>query len=363
MSLPKQAKCFILNEPPVGEVNFDSTSSSATFKLVSRPLEELKPGEILIKTIYLSNDPTQRAWIQKGLKADRMYVEPVSQGEVMRSVGLGQVLASKSKSFSAGNIVNTSLKWADYCVIPDSAVFNKVVDLDVPLPMYLDVLGTTGLTAYFGLLQVAKLTKNDTIVISAASGATGSMCVQIAKNVIGCKNVIGISGGPDKCAYVERLGADTCVDYHQKTFAKDLQAALGDARFCDVFFDGVGGKVLDVTLGVMRPFGRVVACGAISGYNDITKSKVMSWPQIIVKRLDVKGFIVLDFQNQYDEAIKHILQWIKKGLIKYDKSTYTVVDLSKDSADFAKIPDSWGILFGEKKGPGKLLTQVASPKL
>ncbi|KAM9933227.1 hypothetical protein OXX80_007144 [Metschnikowia pulcherrima] len=334
MSLPKQAKCFILNEPPVGEVNFDSTSSSATFKLVSRPLRELKPGEMLIKTIYLSNDPTQRAWIQKGLKADRMYVEPVSQGEVMRSVGLGQVLASKSKSFSAGNIVNTNLKWADCCVIPESAVFNKVVDLDVPLPMYLDVLGTTGLTAYFGLLQVAKLTKNDTIVISAASGATGSMCASIR-----------------------------ALTTTKKTFAKDLQAALGDARFCDVFFDGVGGKVLDVTLGVMRPFGRVVACGAISGYNDIAKSKVMSWPQIIVKRLDVKGFIVLDFQTQYDEAIKHILQWIKKGLIKYDKSTYTVVDLSKDSADFAKIPDSWGILFGEKKGPGKLLTQVASPKL
>lgn len=363
MAIPKQTKCFILNEPPVGEVNFDQQSPNATFKLVSKDLRELKPGEILIKTIYLSNDPTQRAWIQKGLRPDRMYVEPVFQGDIMRLVGLGQVVALASAKYLVGDILNTSLKWADYSIIKEDVVFNKVDDTSVPLPMYLDVLGTTGLTAYFGLLHVAKIKKNDVVVISAALGATGSMCVQIAKKVIGCKKVIGISGGPEKCRFVELLGADFCVDYRSKTFNKDMAAALGEDKFCDVFFDGVGGKVLDTVLGVMKPFGRVVACGAIAGYNDFSQSRVMNWPQIVVKRLAVKGFIVLDFQDKYALGIQQLLRWIKQGLIKYDKSTFSVVDLTGKLSDFEKIPVSWGQLFHQSKGPGKLLTRVSQAKL
>ncbi|OBA20488.1 quinone oxidoreductase [Metschnikowia bicuspidata var. bicuspidata NRRL YB-4993] len=363
MVVPKEARCFVLNEPPVAEVNLDPESANATFKLVKKPLRDLNSGEILVKTLYLSNDPTQRAWIQKGLKPESMYVEPVTQGEIMRLVGLGQVVALKNGKYKEGDILNTTLKWSDYSIISESAIFSKISDTSVPLPMYLDVLGTTGLTAYFGLLQVAKLKSSDVVVISAALGATGSMCVQIAKKVIGCKKVIGISGGREKCHFVELLGADHCVDYHSKSFQKDLSRAIGKDKFCDVFFDGVGGKILDAALGMMRPFGRVVACGAIAGYNDFGQSRVLNWPQIVVKRLNVKGFIVLDFIDQYAEGIRKLHLWIELGLIRYDKSTYSVVDLTGTDADFAKIPASWGELFKPTKGPGKLLTQVSRPKL
>lgn len=361
--VPKTSKCFVLNEPPVKDVNFNEDDPQATFKLVEKPLRELKNGELLIRTLYLSNDPTQRAWIQKGLNPDRMYVDPVMKGDVMRLVGLGQVVALKCSKYKAGDIVNTSLKWADYLIVSEGAVFNLVFDTKLPLPLYLDVLGTTGLTAYFGLLDVAKLTKDDVVVISAALGATGSMCVQIAKHVIGCKKVIGILGGADKCEFVRLLGADACIDYRSKTFARDMVQALGSDKYCDVFFDGVGGKILDVMLALTKPFGRVVACGAISGYNDFSQSRVLNWPQIITNRLAVNGFIVLDYQKRYGEAIQHLLQWIKEGKIKYDNSTYTVVDLLKSKEDFGKIPLTWGILFNKDKGPGKLLTKVSRSKL
>lgn len=358
-----ESKCFVLNEPPLTDVNFNQDDANATFKLTTKPLRALEAGELLIKTLYLSNDPTQRAWIQKGLNPDRMYVEPVTQGQVMRSLGLAQIVELKSDKYAAGDIVSTSLQWADYLIIKESAVFNKVADKNVPLPMYLDVLGLTGLTAYFGMLEVAKIKKEDVIVISAALGATGSMCVQIAKNVVGCKKVIGISGGPEKCAYVKLIGADECVDYRSKTFAQDMKAALGEDKYCDVYFDGVGGKVLDTMLLLTKPFGQVIACGAISGYNNFNESRVLNWGQIITQRLTVKGFIILDFAAQYGQAIQELVKWIGEKKIKYDESTFTVVDLSKSDSDFAKIPETWGILFSDKKGPGKLLTKIAQPKL
>lgn len=357
------SRCFVLNEPPYSKVNFDSNDPKATFKLTTRELRPLGDGDLLIRTIYLSNDPSQRAWIQKGLVADRMYVEPVLKGQVMRSVGLAEVVELRSAKYAKGDYVNTTLKWADYLVINESAVFGKIADTSVPLPMYLDILGMTGLTAYFGLLEVAKLKKSDVIVISAALGATGSMCVQIAKNVIGCRKVIGISGGQDKCDYVKLLGADFCVDYRSKTFAKDMTKALGDDKYCDVFFDGVGGKILDTMLLLTKPFGQIIACGAISGYNNYAESRVLNWGQIITNRLQVKGFIVLDFQEQNERATKDLIRWVKEKKIQYSPSTYTVIDLSKNKADFAKIPEAWGVLFSPSKGPGKLLTKVGKAKL
>lgn len=358
---PAKSNCFILNDPPVTKVNFDQEDEKATFKLTQKPLRPLKEGELLVKTLYLSNDPTQRAWIQKGIRADRMYVDPVRQGDVMKSSGIAQVVELRNAKYIVGDVVNTVLTWADYLIVNDEKIYNKITDKSLPFPMYLDVLGTTGLTAYFGLLEVAKLTNNDTIVISAALGATGSMCVQIAKHVIGCKKVIGISGGPEKCKFVTDLGADICVDYRSKTFAKDMLAAL-DGKFCDVFWDGVGGKVLDVMLTFTKPFGKIIACGSIAGYNDLSQIRIFNWSQIITNRLQVNGFIVLDYQNRYEEGIRDMVKWIKEGKIKYNESTFTVVDVSKEG-DFRKIPESWGILFSDKKGPGKLLTKVLEYKL
>jgi Putative NADP-dependent oxidoreductases len=362
MSIPKESNCFILNEKPRREVNYNLEDEHSTFKLIKKPLGELQEGQILIKSLYLSNDPSQRAWIQKGLVADRMYTAPVNEGEPMRSTGLGMVIDSKDPNFKQGEVLNCDLKWADYVVINKRDVFNKIPDADIPLTWYLDVLGFTGLTAYFGLLQVANLKKSDTIVISAASGATGSMCIQIAKNIVGCKKVIGISGGPEKCKYVESIGADICVDYRDPDLYNNMKKALGDDKYCDVFFDGVGGKVLDTMLNLTKPFGTVVACGTIAGYNDAKKSGIYSWGQIVTNRITVKGFIVLDFAKQYKKAIGEILSWIKEGKIAVSKSSFTLIDLSAPEK-FVKIPETWGLLFSDSKGPGKLLTKISDPKL
>lgn len=349
------SRCFVLNKAPVKEVDF-SEGENATFKLVTKPLRPIENGEILIKTLFLSNDPTQRAWIQKGLKADRMYVDPVREGNVMRSSGLGKVVESKLAKYPEGTIVSCSLKWSDYAIVKEQDVFYPIVDTSVPLTLYLDLLGITGLTAYFGLTDVANLKASDVILVSAASGATGSTVVQIAKNVIGCKRVIGISGGPEKCKYVESIGADACVDYRDKDFARNLYKAAGGK--VDVFFDGVGGKILDLGMTLVKPHGQVLACGAITGYNDFSQGRVNNWGQIITQRLHVKGFLVLDYQDRYQEAMKYLVKWLKEGKIKSDEKTFTLVDLSRSSDDFKKIPESWGLLFSDKKGPGKLLTKL-----
>ncbi|ODV64916.1 quinone oxidoreductase [Hyphopichia burtonii NRRL Y-1933] len=362
MSKITSSSGFVLHKAPTKDLNFNLEAEDATFKLVERPIHELKKGELLVKTLYLSNDPTQRVWIQKGIKRENLYVEPVREGDQMRSSALGVVVDSKSPKFKKGDIINATLKWFDYCVIPDYLATHKIEDTSIPLTMYLDVLGVTGLTAYFGLFKVVNLKATDTILVSAASGATGSMVVQMAKKVIGCKKVIGISGGDDKCKFVESLGADKCLNYKDANFTKNLATVLGKDKF-DYFFDGVGGRILDLGLGCLKNFGTCIACGAISGYNDLEKSKISNWSHIIVKRLNVKGFIVLDYEKQFQRAITDILQWYKEGKIQINQSTVTVVDLSKTKDQFTKVPQSWGMLFTSDKGPGKLLTKVAEPKL
>ncbi|KAK6458032.1 quinone oxidoreductase [Scheffersomyces xylosifermentans] len=358
MSIPKEANSFIVHESPLRDFNLKLDQEDSTFKLVKTPLREIKEGELLIKTIYLSNDPTQRAWIQKGVPADRMYVEPIRQGQIMASAGIGKVVSSKLDGYSPGDYVNCMLTWSDYTIIRREHIVNKITDKSIPLTYYLDVFGITGLTAYMMFFRVISLKATDTVVISAASGATGSMCVQIAKKIIGCKRVIGIAGTDEKCRWVESIGADACVNYHNKTFAKEMRAAIGKEKFCDVFVDSVGGRILDTMLTLTKPFGTIIACGAIAGYNDIKKSMIVQWSQIITNRLTVKGFIVTDFRKYYPEAIGHISRWIKDGKIVVNESSLTVVDLS-DPEKFTQIPETWGTLFSSSKGTGKLLTQIS----
>lgn len=154
MSIPKESTCFIVNEQPYAKVNFDLNDEKSTFKLTTKPLREIQNGELLIKTIYLSNDPTQRAWIQKGMKADRMYVELVGKNQIMRSVGIGQVVQSKLEGYQPGDYVNCVLNWSDYAIIKKDAIYNKITNKSIPLTQYLDVLGTTGITAYVALQKV-----------------------------------------------------------------------------------------------------------------------------------------------------------------------------------------------------------------
>lgn len=352
---PKETRALILNEPPVGEVVLELGKENSTFKLVNQPLEPLSDGQVLVKTLYMSNDPTQRMWIQKGQDPERMYTAPVLPGQKMRTRAIAQVVESKSADYSVGEFILSEMYWADYSVLEASLIQRKV-DNSIPLPLYLSTLGLIGMTAYFGLLEVGKAKKGDTVVVSAASGATGSMVVQIAK-AIGC-HVIGISGGEEKCRYVESIGADVCVDYKDPNFKENIKKALGDKKFCDIYYDNAGGEILDVMLTLTKVNGTIIACGAISGYNDPAKSKINNWSEIILNRLTVRGFIVSDFRDKFADAANQINAWIKEGKVNGD--SYNLVDLSEESK-FGDIPKTWNLLFQNEKKPGKLLTKLADP--
>lgn len=350
---PTHTKCFILNNAPVTEINYDLASPKATFKLVAQELGPLKKKELLAKVIYLSNDASQRGWIQKDLDPEHLYAPPLLEGDVMRSFGIAQVIESNLDGYAAGEFVSCTQGWSEYVILKRQNIWHKI-NTSIPLTWNADIVGLTGLTAYFGILRVAALNSSDTIVISGASGATGSMCVQIAKNVVGCKRVIGISGGPEKCRWVESIGADVCVDYKDPNFKQNMKDVLGKGKHCDVFFDGVGGSVLDTMFGLTKQGGTIVACGSISGYNNSANSAVKAWGLVTVRRLQIKGFIVSDFWGEFGKAALDILGWAKDGKIKVDAQT--VIDLS--DGGFTKIPESWGVLFSEKKSNGKLLTKI-----
>lgn len=353
---PTETRAFVLNEPPVNDVVLELGKENSTFKLVNQTLDPLADGQVLVRTLIMSNDPTQRMWIQKGQDPARMYTAPVRPGDKMRTRAIAQVVESKSPDYKAGELVLSEMYWADYSVL-DASLIQRKVDNTVPLPLYISILGLIGMTAYFGLLEVAKAKKGDTVVVSAASGATGSMVVQIAK-AIGCR-VIGISGGEEKCRYVESIGAEVCVDYKNANFKENIKKALGDKKFCEIYYDNVGGEILDVMLTLTKVHGTIVACGAISGYNDPTKLLVKNWGEIIVNRLTVKGFIVSDFRDQFADAANQIKAWIKDGKVKDD--SYNLVDLSEKSK-FGDIPKTWNLLFQNEKKPGKLLTKLADPE-
>lgn len=185
----------------------------------------------------------------------------------MSAFGIAEVIDSKSDKFPKGSKLLASVNWSEYAVL-DAAACNLLEQLgDLSLTHFLGALGFTGVTAYHGL-QVVRTGAEDTVVVSGAAGATGSMVVQIAKKMLGCKKVIGIAGTDDKCRWVESLGADVCINYKSPTFKKDLKAAT--EGYVEVYFDNVGGEILDLMLGRMKQFGRIAACGAISNYNNIT---------------------------------------------------------------------------------------------
>lgn len=349
----------ILANPPQSALQLDESKPEPTFRLEKQKLEPLAEGQLLVRTIYLSNDPTQRAWIQKGNSKENLYMRPILPNEPMRAFGIGEVVESRSDTHPKGTRFTSLLTWADYSIINASDVMHVIKDTQIPLTWHLSALGVTGLTAYFGIFSVADLKSTDTIVISAASGATGSMCVQFAKKVVGAR-VIGISGGPEKCRWVESIGADVCVDYKDPKFYDNMVEALGEGKTCDVYFDSVGGKILDDMLSLTKVSGKVIACGCISGYNDRLKSVVNAWPMIIVRKLTVKGFIVVDYVSEFGRAAGDIAKWIQEGKISMDEKSIAIVDASKD---LSKIPEIWGRLFTDAKGPGKLITQVTDLKV
>jgi hypothetical protein len=308
----------------------------------SEPVTEPKDGELVVRMIYLSLDPAMRGWMND----QRSYVPPVAIGEVMRAGALGQVITSKHPKFAVGDHVVGHFGVQEYARSTGDGVF-KVPAHGAALPVYLGALGMTGMTAYFGLLDVGKPQAGDTVVVSGAAGATGSVAGQIAK-LKGCR-VVGIAGGPDKCkTVVQDFGFDACVDYKSGDLKKALREACPSG--VNVYFDNVGGDVLDAVLTRLAPKARVVICGAISQYNATAAPKgPANYLSLLVNRAKMEGFVVFDYAPRYKEAAAELGAWVAAGQLK---TRETIVD-----GGIAAFPDTFTRLFSGDS-VGKLLLRI-----
>ena len=294
---------FLLAKRPVGA----ATRDAFTFQQV--PVVQPEDGQILVKNEYLSLDPAMRGWMNEG----KSYIPPVALGEVMRALGVGKVIASAHPGFAVGDYVNGALGVQDYFV-GEPRGFYKVDPKLVPLPVYLSALGMTGMTAYFALLEVGAPKAGDTVVISGAAGAVGSIAGQIAK-LKGCR-VVGIAGGKEKCALLtEELGFDGAIDYKSEDVIAGLKREC--PKGVDVFFDNVGGDILDAVLSRLNFKARVIICGAISQYNNKEAVKGPSnYLSLLVNRARMEGFVVMDYADRYAAAGQEMAGWLAKGQLK-----------------------------------------------
>ncbi|MQU25408.1 zinc-binding dehydrogenase [Pseudomonas helleri] len=294
---------FLLAKRPVGAATRD------TFTYQQVPVGQPKEGQILVKNQYLSLDPAMRGWMNEG----KSYIPPVGLGEVMRALGVGQVIASAHPDFAVGDYVNGALGVQDY-FLGEPRGFYKVDPKLAPLPVYLSALGMTGMTAYFALLEVGAPKAGETVVISGAAGAVGSIAGQIAK-LKGCR-VVGIAGGKEKCnLLIEELDFDGVIDY------KNEDVIAGLKRECpkgvDVYFDNVGGDILDAVLSQLNFKARVIICGAISQYNNKEAVKgPANYLSLLVNRARMEGFIVMDYADRYVAAGQEMAGWLAKGQLK-----------------------------------------------
>ncbi len=284
--------------------------SAEDFRFVESPVPEPREGEVLVRNLYLSCDPTQRGWM-----ASDTYLPAVRLGEVMRSFAVGEVVRSGHAGFQPGQLVQGLFGWQDYAIsAPGTPASPTPLPPGVPIETAMSALGLTGITAYFGLLDIGRPQPGETVVVSGAAGATGSVVGQIAK-IEGCR-AVGVAGGAEKCRYLtEELGFDAAVDYK----SEDLPKALAKAcpKGIDVFFDNVGGAVLDAALGRLAFHGRVVLCGAISGYEGAElPSGPRNYLNLLLQRGRMEGFIVLDYFGRAGEAVAALGGWLSEGKLK-----------------------------------------------
>ncbi|MGH1360396.1 MAG: NADP-dependent oxidoreductase [Burkholderiaceae bacterium] len=280
--------------------------TEAHFELKVGEVPVLEPGQVLMKTRLMSIDAANRAWMQGAT-----YRAAVNAGDVMPTYAIGEVLESQDPSLSPGDLIAAESSWAEYVAIP-ARYAQKLTPVE-PLSNLLSVLGIAGKTAYHGLVDVGRPNPGETVVVSAAAGSVGMFVGQIAK-ALGCR-AVGIAGGEEKCAWVtETLGFDACVDYRAGNLFKDLKAACPDG--VDVYFDNVGGKVLETVLFQMNQNGRIVCCGAVSQYDGDAPSGPRNLPGlVVVKRLRMEGFIVMDYAEKDAEAIAALKEWVDAGKI------------------------------------------------
>jgi len=313
------------------------------FDLVEQPLGELKDGEVLVRTLYISMDPTNRVW----MRDIPQYMPPVAIGEVMRGFGLGRVVKSRSPRYGEGDLVQGLIGWQDYLVMQDSAkgYVRLPADPGIPLPTLLGACGMSGVTAYYGMTDIAPVKAGETLVVSAAAGSVGSIAGQIGK-IMGAR-VVGIAGGADKCRYlVDELGFYAAVDYKAENWKQALKEATPDG--IHVNFENVGGEIMANVLSRMVIGGRVALCGLISGYNSEGRASD-NFSVIIVKRLVVSGFLILDY-TKTKEAVHTLAGWIREGKLKAEE---TVAD------GLENAPEVINRLF-DGSHRGKLLLKVAA---
>jgi NADPH-dependent curcumin reductase CurA len=338
-------RAFRLRHRPEGEL------AEGDLELVSEEIGELAEGQAVVRNQLLSLDPTNRIWMSD----IRGYMPPVPIDAVMRGLGIGEVIESRRDDMPVGAKVSGFVGWQELCLADDKLLEAPLAvlpdPLPAPLPAFLGALGHTGITAYIGV-DLAELKEGETIVVSAACGAVGSVAGQIAKQR-GAR-VVGIAGGPEKCAHaVEKLGYDVCVDHRAGDWAEQLDTATPDG--IDVDFENVGGPIMDHILNRLKIGARVSLCGMIAEYNTYNEGGaheggLSNVGQLIMQRATIKGFLVLDFAARFEEAIGHLAGMLGAGNLHYDE---TIVD-----GGITQAPHALEQLFSGQN-MGKLLVRVS----
>ena len=319
------------------------------WNLTTEPVTGPDDGGVLIKTLAISIDPAMRGWMNEG----KSYIPPVGIGEVMRAGGIGEVIASKNAAFAVGDIVGCSPGTQAYYLVPGTELKRSgVFKIDLRLgtqTQWLNVLGMPGMTGYFGLMDVGLPQPGETVVVSGAAGAVGQTVGQLAK-IKGCR-VVGIAGGPAKCEWVvKELGFDACIDYK----AGDVKAGLKAhcPKGVDIYFDNVGGDILDAVLTRINRKARIIICGAISQYNNTTPVKgPANYLSLLVNRARMEGIVVFDYADRYPLAVAEMAGYLKDGRMKSKEDVVVGLDT---------FPETLLKLFNGENF-GKLVLQVASP--
>jgi NADPH-dependent curcumin reductase CurA len=327
---------FLLAARPVG------MPKPSDWTYTEEPVAELKEGELLVQVLYISLDPAMRGWMNDA----RSYAPPVGIGELMRALGVGIVTASRNPRFAVGDHISGVFGVQEYA-LTDGRGATKVDARLVPLPKYLSVLGMTGMTAYFGLLDTGQPKPGETVVVSAAAGAVGAVVGQIAK-IKNC-HVVGIAGGAEKCHYiVDELGFDAAIDYKSEDVKQSLRKHC--PRGIDVYFDNVGGAILDAALANLARGARIVICGAISQYNNTGPvTGPSNYMSLLVNRATMKGMMVFDYADRYAQAGAEMAAWMAAGKLK---SREDIVE------GLATFPETLLKLF-KSENSGKLMLKVS----
>ena len=329
-------KAIVLRERPVGKPTLGN------FEIIEEEKPSVKEGEMLLKAAYVSVDP----YLRGRMTDAKSYVPPFELNEPMQSGMVAKVVESRHPDFKPGDYVTGNLDWKEYQAVPRKGL-SKIENQNVSLSAYLGVLGMTGMTAYLGLTEIGSPKEGETLVVSGAAGAVGSIVGQIGK-IMGCR-VIGLAGTDEKVNLLkDKFGFDEAINYKTTT---DIKEAIAKAApdGVDVYFDNVGGDISDAIMANVNQFGRVVVCGAISLYNETeipTGPRVQ--PLLVKNRILMQGFIVSDYAAKFPDAIKQLSQWLEEGKLTYSE---TVVE------GFERIPQAFIDLF-EGKNTGKMVVKV-----